>query len=319
VERGCELQCGCAADYCDDMTAEEAVAKTSADDCAQSSPNPVLRGGRQCLCDYLTNLDLDPECDGLEEIDETCGRVRVDLRHGVPLACVRLRRDPCSDWMFDTWLEVCGPRRLVKRNDVLFDLIQGCDLTRICEIGWAPWHRNAKPVPFLDFVRSFGSEGPQGKVVTKDYWVEFSRPVYDNTVRPDCFSMTILVPEHEGGWRQAWRVPIIGVVTEGPPEITSGFITKARLVVDAGWVDDALKGRKTLFDTDEGWVEIEVLGDYIVDCNGQPVDANPIGLSPTPTGNGTPGGTFTSKFRITARGPSTPKAETERQVEGVRS
>ena len=302
VERECELQCGCATDYCHDMTADEAVARPNTDDCAQRSCNPVPRG-RQCLCDYLTNLDLDPDCDGLEEVEETCGRVRVDLRHGVPLACVRLSRDPCSDWIFDTWLEVCGPRRLVKRNDVLFDLIQGCDLTRICEIGWAPWHRNATPVSWIDFVRSFGSEGTHGKIVTKDYWVEFSRPVYGNTVRPDCFSMTLLVTELEGGWRQAWRVPIIGVVTEGPPGIASGLITKATLVVDARWVDDA-KSRCS-----EGWVEIEVLGDYIVDCNGQTVDANPVGLSPTPTGNGTPGGTFTSKFRLGARGLPTLKTE----------
>ena len=45
-------------------------------------------------------------------------------------------------------------------------------------------------------------------------------------------------------------------------------------------------------------VEIEIRGDYIVDCNGQTVDANAVGLSPSPTGNGTPGGTFLSTFRV---------------------
>ena len=170
-------------------------------------------------------------------------------------------------------------------------------------------------------MRSFGSEGPKGQNenVTRDYWVEFSLPVRENTVRPDCFSMTVFVSEHEEGWRQALRVPIIGVVTEGASEVPSGCVTKATLVVDAGWVDDALKSRKTLFNADEGWVEIEVLGDYIVDCNGQTVDANPVGLSPAPTGNGTPGGTFSSKFRVAARGHAASKTyEPEQQAQGVR-
>jgi len=45
-------------------------------------------------------------------------------------------------------------------------------------------------------------------------------------------------------------------------------------------------------------VEIEVRGDFIIDCNGQAVDANAVGLSPGPTGNGTPGGTFVSRFKV---------------------
>ena len=49
-------------------------------------------------------------------------------------------------------------------------------------------------------------------------------------------------------------------------------------------------------------VEIEVRGDFIVDCNGQPVDANAVGLSPAPTGNGTPGGTFLSSLPGASRG-----------------
>ena len=45
-------------------------------------------------------------------------------------------------------------------------------------------------------------------------------------------------------------------------------------------------------------MKIEVLGNFIVDCNGQTVDANSFGLSPAPTGNATPGGTFLSTFRV---------------------
>ena len=58
------------------------------------------------------------------------------------------------------------------------------------------------------------------------------------------------------------------------------------------------ESRKTIFNQTRRTVEIEIRGDFIVDCNGQTVDANAIGLSPAPTGNGTPGGTFFSTFRV---------------------
>ena len=64
----------------------------------------------------------------------------------------------------------------------------------------------------------------------------------------------------------------------------------------------------------ETWVEIEVRGDFILDCNGQPVDANAVGRAAAPTGNGTPGGTLPldisasgSASRTASRSPATPK------------
>ncbi|MFO1207189.1 MAG: hypothetical protein U1E63_15945 [Burkholderiales bacterium] len=45
-----------------------------------------------------------------------------------------------------------GPRRLVKRNDALFDLIRGRDLTRITSvIGWAAWYRLRKLIDWDEF------------------------------------------------------------------------------------------------------------------------------------------------------------------------
>jgi hypothetical protein len=311
AEPPCELTCGCGSGPCCDAAADGTIRTP------HERHGPAMRGGCQCLCDHLSRIDFDTDGQRLCEIEEPCARVRVDLDHGVPLACVRLRRDTCSDWMFDPWIEACGPRRLVKRNDVLFDLIRGCDLTRISKIGWAPWHRSRTPVSWAEFASSFGSEVEKGRNVTQNYWVEFSRPVRADTLRADCFSMSILAAEAEGGWRQSWRVPIIGVQTSGSG-VPKGCATKATLVVDAGWVDDALKSRKTLFNDDDTWVEIEVLGDYIVDCNGQTVDANAVGLSPAPTGNGAPGGTFCSRFRVAARRHSlTRSPEPELHKQGV--
>ncbi len=302
----CELECGCGTGPCCEEHQDEPPRPK---DYAQSqkethtgTKNPVRRGGCQCLCEHLGGLS-DTDCDCLQVIDDPCGQVRVDLRHGVAIACVRLREGDCGDWVFDSWVEACGPRRLVKRNDVLFDLIRGCDLTRISAIGWAAWHRAKDPIAWDDFRESFGKESAagSGQNLTKAYWIEFSRPVRKDTVRPDCFSMTVIVPEDEAGWGEARRVPILDVETVDAPGPQAGLVTRATLIVDAGWVNDAIESRKKIFNQNETEVEIEVRGDFIVDCNGQTVDANAVGLAPAPTGNGAPGGTFFSSFRVHPR------------------
>ena len=84
-----------------------------------------------------------------------------------------------------------------------------------------------------------------------------------------------------------------------PPNHVRG----ARIVVDGAWVEDGLRGRRTVFHAGETTVEIEVRGDFIVDCNGQPVDTNAVGLLSSPTGNGSPGGTFFSSFRVATHEP----------------
>ena len=314
----CELKCGCGTGPC----CEHHPAERSKQDSALSESvkerkprtSPVHRGGCNCLCEYLTGLS-DVECRGLREIEDPCVHIRADLCHGVPLACVRLREGDCDDWIFDGWIEACGPRRLVKRNDVLFDLIRGCDLTRISAIGWASWHRSRNLIEWDDFETSFGgvSDSDIGRmrksrhkrevfpVTTAMYVVDFSRPVQKDTVRADCFSMTVYVEEDEGGWSEAHCVPILDVVTWAPPDTSAALVTRATLVVDGRWLYDAVKGEKTIFDEDPTTVEIEIRGDFIVDCNGQTVDANASGLLPAPTGNGTPGGTFFSSFRVQPR------------------
>jgi hypothetical protein len=187
----------------------------------------------------------------------------------------------------------------VKSNALLFDLIRGCDLTKISKIGWEPWHRREAPIPFDEFSPSLGADGDgQAEYITRDFWVEFSRPVRRNTVTPECFAITVISGEREGGWWQTFRVPITRVQMD-----RGDMVTRAAIVVDGAWVEDAVRGRKSLFRDRETRVEIEVRGDFIVDCNGMPVDANAVGLIPAPTGNGTPGGTFLSAFVVIANEP----------------
>ncbi len=169
--------------------------------------------------------------------------MRVDLQNGVPLACVKLIRDKCDGWTFDE-VDACGPRRLVKGNDLLFDLIQGCDLTKIIEIGWADWHRQEDPIDFDVFSKAPVPRERRREYVTDTFWVKFSRPVRPDTLRPDCFAMTIMIDEGEGGWWQTFRVPIFCLDASDYTEADRMY--GARIVVDGPWLEDAVRGQEEI-------------------------------------------------------------------------
>jgi len=318
----CDLDCGCATSECcreeeERSAREHATHEPGTEETLKPPPQgeaaececgpPVRRGGCRCLCDHLTALDPSCEDCGLCEVNKT---LRVDLHNGVPLGCVRLGRDDCGGRTFGSVFDNCGPRRLIKRNDLLFDLIRGCDLTRICEIGWADWHRACESVPWEPFQHSFRVD-PQASTPGSLYWVEFSKPVRKATVRKDCFVVRVIGPSEEGGWGEPLRVPIMGVATEhrdpDPPET----IRRAMILFDQDWVSDEVYGRKTIFNNDQVIIEIEIFGDFILDCNGQAIDADAHGLSPGPTGNGVPGGTFRSTFPVGPRPRSARPAEAD--------
>lgn len=321
VPDDCELSCGCASGPCCGGTDIEEGGEQGVEHGGQHphrQPAPERRAGRgacQCLCAHLTGLSDSP-CGELRPLADPCASMRADLCHGVPLACVRLREGGCDgQWCFDPWIEACGPRRLVKSNEVLFDLLRGCDLTRISAIGWPGWHRSRRLIDWDSFEASFGvladsdlermrksrDRREMFPVLTARYWVEFSRPVRRATVRADCFAITVLGAEEEGGWGGSYRVPILRAETWAAPGTAAGLVSRATLVVDGRWLYDGIKGSKTMFDKDPITVEIAIRGDLIVDCNGQAVDANAHGLSPAPSGNGTPGGTFFSTFQVQPR------------------
>jgi hypothetical protein len=299
---GCELHCDCGTGPCCDPEAASREPLPSGGD-RESYPDdryklPFKRGGCRCLCDHLTGLHPGEDCGtALCEIEEPCGKVRVDLGEGVPLACVELVLDDCDCWTFGVEIDACGPRRLVKRNDLIFDLLRGCDLTRISDISWRRWHRAADAVPFGEFSAKFGPAGTQQDEYVTQFSIRFSRPVRANTVGTDSFAFTVLSGESEGGWLDPQRVPIVRIQATLDPN-DSDLMTEATLVISGGWVEDGLRGRHSVFVADETWVEIEARGDFILDCNGQPVDASSVGLMPAPTGNGTPGGTMLSTFRV---------------------
>lgn len=275
------------------------------------------RGGCSCLCEHLTGLAVGADCIRLSDVD---GCTKADLDNGVALACVSLGRDQCGDWSITGVLDACGPRRLVKRNDLLFDLINGCDLTRISDIGWASWHRrDAPPVPFEEFLAALGydaNEPDYEEYPAAKFWVTFSRPVRADTLKPDCFAMAVMSDQTEGCWREYYRVPIVAV--DAQPE-ADGHVRTARMVVSGAWLRDGVEGDGSIFRRGECYVEIEVRGDFIVDCLGQTVDANPRGRAPFPTGGGEPGDRYLSTFTVARRTPPQPVARGNAQQQRQRA
>lgn len=271
------------------------------------------RGPHDCLCRWLASkAETIPDvADGLsmwKGLNDIC----VAVHDPVPLACVTVTLDQCGHPRFISIVDSCAPRRLIKTNDLLFDLIRGCDLTRIDEISWAHWHRKLTRdhmVPWEEFermifpeaTRTLGKQVENRAPVQTGFWIHFSRLVDVETLSVDCITMTVLAPEDEGGWIEVRRVPIIRLEPHGE----TGFTDRLNICVDSGWCHDEVLGHKSIFHRSKVRVEIEVRGDLILDCHGQAVDANAVGNRPAPTGNGTPGGTFISSFRLA------PKRETK--------
>ena len=266
--------------------------------------------GRQCLCEWITRHEPEHEPGELCEWRER--RLRFALCDPVPLACIRIGEDECQCLIVES-LDECAPRRLVKRNDVLFDLIRGCDLTRIERISWGEWHRRPAAVHWEEFRHKFHShddtpppspppDDPHAKPRVTGFKVWFTKPVESRTLTRDCFAFSAMLLDKGTGWERVKRVPIVGVATELAPDGSRAPLTSwAAIAVDRRWMADEIRGTWSEFDDGPTTIEIEVRGDYILDCNGQAVSAGAIGLWPLPSGNGMPGGTFVSTFRVASK------------------
>lgn len=272
----CGLHCDCTDSHC----------------CPEHAAKPAERGGCRCLCDHLTKLDPNPACCSLAQVGKG---LKVDLLQGVPLACVALGPDECGNWTIRAITDDCGPRRLVKRNDLLFDLIRGCDLARISSVSWHAAHRHDNAIPFAEFKELFGTPNGKGGNITL-FSLKFSKPVQNATIRTDCFSITVIARDDGDGWGRTLRVPIVEVRKDDPHDAHHSL--GATIVVDSDWARGALDDINVFGGRFFTRVEIKAHGDYLLDCNGLAVDANARGLCAAPTGNGTPGDDFISTFLV---------------------
>ncbi|WP_143750131.1 hypothetical protein [Caballeronia ptereochthonis] len=308
-EDGC-MSCGCcvAAPAQPPDAGHDANPETTGDAPVQlpADATPLDRGPHGCLCEWQTHR---PVSDGSGDLC-TCEGAAIAIEDGVPLACVTIRFDECGCPVIVSIDDACGPRRLVKTNDLLFDLIRGCDLTRIVDVSWKKWHRKGEVMPWTDFQAYFPSpsdsarqpRAPVGPVRT-GFSMTFSGPVMVDTLTPDCVKVSVRVAEHRGGWIESDQMPVVDLAAADPSSgDPDGTTRSVSLVVGGPWCRDEIWNGPSELDCEVACVEIQVFGDFILDCRGQAVDANPVGLRAAPSGNGTPGGTYLSLFRIAPRG-----------------
>ena len=229
-------------------------------------------------------------------------QVRVDLRHGVPLACVSLRKGECDDWVFDRWIEAVRPappgeaqRRAVRSDPRLRShahqrhrLGALASRTKVRSRGTTSRNRSDTKTArqerpsnlneLLGRILATGAQGHRARRLLLDDHCGAGGAEAAGASHAACRSSTskpVDAPAPLTGSSRAQRSSSM------PP----GSTTPSRAATD--------------LQPEPSAVEIEVRGDFIVDCNGQTVDANAVGLSPAPTGNGTPGGTFLSSFHVT--------------------
>lgn len=264
-----------------------------------------------CLCAWA---DAAP----LGEPPPLCERngLWLDPDSPVPLAWVTVTTGGDCPAFDPDCIDDCLPRRIVKRNELLYDLIRGCDLTHLDTISWRDWHLRPDPnqqVKWDEFIKMFDGKKADGDAVWTDFVFGFDGPVDDRLMNQDVIVMNAVI--QDGGYRRgtygiAWgqivRVPILKLTPEpsangatDPP----GTHRSYRCWVDQKWWNSQIADvTNSRFCEGPSTIEIEIRGDLILDCRGQAVDANAVGRRNVgPFGNGTPGGTFLSIFPLERR------------------
>lgn len=262
------------------------------------------RGPQSTLCGWsdrwLSRDGFDP-CRSVELTRCKGSDVAVDPDAGVALACLEVTFDRCDDPVFGRIVDSCGPRRLMRPNDLLFDLIRGCDLTVIQDIGWLNWHRlQGQAVPRRSFETIFVTP-KQKRYVQTNFWVCLSGPVKLASLTPEVVTITLIRRDEDEDIGIVRRMPVTGIRADpprkgDPPGTTRRFSPLVSYKFYHGEINrDAASGFSR-----PNQVEIEIDGDRIIAADGQPIDANTRGLD-LPSGNGTPGGRFRSVFSVHPR------------------
>ncbi len=244
----------------------------------------------------LTWLDEAKLCDPAKLVKAGC--IRLDPAAGVPLACVEIGFH-CGEPFVEKIVDAVWPRRLAMPNELLFDLIRGCDLTRIEDVGWCKWLAPDTVVPFSDFAEMFKPEfdGRFAKnPVRTNFRVRFTGPVQSSSLTSDVITVTLLQSSTNEDLSNVMRIPVVTVVPDkwekiDPKGTTRGFSLDIGSGFYMGEID---KQTKSGFET-ETVVEIEIRCDFIDDCNGQMVAG---GGRTLPSRGTVPGGRFLTSFTV---------------------
>ena len=240
---------------------------------------------------------------------EHVGEFYVDLDACVPLACVEIGFRCAGAYiarLVDNW----RPKRLARPNSILFDLIRGCDLVRIQDVGWSAWlEPDSRRVPFGDFADMFVAprhsrelprsrrrrRGPRAASDTR-FWVCFSGPVQSSSLTTDVMTISLIQRDVNEEVGNVVRVPISAIAiapqTPGDPEGTTRAFRP--MVSGRFWEGEINPNNVSGFET-ETRVEIEVRTAFIVDVLGQEVAG---GGRFVPTSGCSPGPRFLSSFTV---------------------
>jgi hypothetical protein len=266
------------------------------------------RGTHEQLCDWSTDWlgGFDP-CQRLK----LCryGDFELDPDAGVPLACVRIGFD-CGEAYIAEIVDACGPRRLARPNELLFDLVRGCDLVRIQDVGWRDWlDVPCKEVPFTDFAAMFlepettpdGGKAGRRKGRARSpadtrLWVCFSGPVQISSLTPDVITITLVQRDLNEDVGNVVRVPVPALAVAGTtPGDPAGTTRSFRPMVSARfWEGEINPDNSSGFET-VTLVEIEIRTAFIIDRFGQEVAGGGRFVAGRA---GTPGGRFLSSFTV---------------------
>jgi hypothetical protein len=242
-------------------------------------------GGRHaCLCQWA--VAGEPPAAGA--LCPWHRRYRIAADDAVPLGCVRIEAldGACDPGVLGWVVDDCGPRRLVKGNDLLYDLLRGCDLVRVEWTSWQAWDRGPA-IPWKDFRDKLRHRQGDSQ---KHFTVRFSGPVLVESLHQDAVVMTVFTVEQSTGWLLPRRIPVVALEPAADASLPAGTATEVRLQFEEEWMGDETSRRSGSWLSQVPFaVEIEIRGDRILSCQRVAVDAN---------GNGTPGGTRLSSFQV---------------------
>jgi len=231
-------------------------------------------------------IDLDDWNNGAPiEAGEPCDKNGLRIsREGLILGVLEdVRFDNCSG-VLATAIKCTNLRRIAKSNDLLYALQLRWDLTRITDISWKKWHESKTEIKHCDFKSA----------VENGLEITFSKPIKDFS--QECVSVQFTTPVGaDTGWRHNYIAPVITSLKCGSRETLTVKFEKG--------CSDEIGSERSIFMYVGATVTIEIYGDLILDVNGLPVDANARGtgvpgVGGFETGNGTPGGTFRSTFKV---------------------
>ena len=223
------------------------------------------------------------------------GCVRIDPAAGVPLACVTIAFDDCDKPYVSAKVDAVWPRRLAVPNELLFDLIRGCDLTRIEDVGWRDWLTPDRRVRFGEFRKMFKQAGRNKPVPTR-FTVTFSGPVRATTLTRDIVAFTLVQRDNREAVGDVLRVPVVGLeLAEELPGDPPGTVRGCSLLVDYDFWDGEIRPERASGFERETLIEIEIRTGFVLDCLGQEVAG---GGRTVPSSGTVPGGRFLSSFTV---------------------